>query len=263
MKSRQDIEFIFLDIDGTMVFDGELLPSAIETVQLLLQQNRKVALCTGRSVLHAQIIQDMLGLTEGVFFNGALVKRGNDVVRGLPFEQHVVERMIEYTQRHRLPLILHTDSRAIAPASLPERYAPLLKHYQYPEIEIVDIEDWLTTGIDVFQSNVFMTRTWDLLTENHFEECLLYRWDEEAVDLQVRGTDKSVGALALLETYGIEPEYALHIGDGGNDIGMFQAVGTAIAMGNAPESVQAHATMVTKPVDKDGMYHAFLDLGLI
>ena len=39
---------------------------------------------------------------------------------------------------------------------------------------------------------------------------------------------------------------------------MLQYVNVGIAMGNAPEKVKAYADDVTDPVDKDGLYNAFL-----
>ncbi len=74
------------------------------------------------------------------------------------------------------------------------------------------------------------------------------------MDLQKLHCDKSVGATALLKRLGVPPEHAMHIGDGGNDIGMFQTVGVSVAMGNADDGVKQYAKYVTDNVENDGVF---------
>ncbi len=50
-------------------------------------------------------------------------------------------------------------------------------------------------------------------------------------------------------------------GDGENDLSMFSAVGTSVAMGNAQDTVKAAATYVTTAVDDDGIYNAAKHFG--
>ena len=46
------------------------------------------------------------------------------------------------------------------------------------------------------------------------------------------------------------------IGDGGNDVAMFQQSGLSIAMGNASDEVKKHARFVTGSNDEDGFADA-------
>ena len=52
-------------------------------------------------------------------------------------------------------------------------------------------------------------------------------------------------------------------GDGEDDLSMFSAVGTSVAMGNAQDTVKAAATYVTTAVDDDGIYNAAKHFGLM
>ena len=56
---------------------------------------------------------------------------------------------------------------------------------------------------------------------------------------------------------------SLCFGDGGNDLGMFDAVGTSIAMGNGNSEVKEMADFVTDGVDENGIWNACVRLGLI
>ena len=68
---------------------------------------------------------------------------------------------------------------------------------------------------------------------------------------------------ATLERLGIDASEAIAFGDGENDLSMFSAVGTSVAMGNAQETVKAAATYVTTAVDDDGIFNAAKHFDLI
>ena len=67
----------------------------------------------------------------------------------------------------------------------------------------------------------------------------------------------------LCERLGIDASEAIAFGDGENDLSMFSAVGTSVAMGNAQDTVKAAATYVTTAVDDDGIYNAAKHFGLL
>ncbi|OFW77097.1 MAG: hypothetical protein A2201_00230 [Alicyclobacillus sp. RIFOXYA1_FULL_53_8] len=257
------IRAVFLDIDGTLVHQGRLVPSAEKAVRLLRQNDIYVALCTGRAQLHTRQIQHRLELPDAVYFNGGLTVQGEDVVKSNPLSPEVVQRIRDFSFANELPAIFHSRKDALVFTDIPSQLSSLLEEYQFPALNHVSSELWQAQTEDVYQANVFMAKTWDVPVQNHLPECLLYRWDDTAVDLQRRGCDKSVGALALLERLGISTSEAVHIGDGGNDVGMFQNMGMSVAMGNAPREVQHQAQMLTDRVQDDGVYHALKRLKLI
>jgi Cof subfamily protein (haloacid dehalogenase superfamily) len=263
VHARVAIRIVFLDIDGTLVHRGNLVDSARQAVQQLQANGLVVALCTGRSVLHTRAVQDELRINHAVYFNGALARSHDTTILSLPIKPSVVARLVAFTRYEGLPLILHTDRKAVSLTPVPERYHPLLRAYDFPPIEVVEWESWFGEAPNVFQANVMMTPDWDSRVSAAFPECLLYRWDHEAVDLQKGQCDKSIGASALLQHLGLSPEQAVHIGDGGNDVKLFQMVATSVAMGNAAPDVQRQATRTTSAVDEDGVFKACRDLGLI
>ena len=65
------------------------------------------------------------------------------------------------------------------------------------------------------------------------------------------------------EYYGFDKAEAVAFGDGNNDIEMLQAVGDAVAMGNASAELKAVATEVCRPVTEDGVYWYCVENGLI
>jgi Cof subfamily protein (haloacid dehalogenase superfamily) len=260
---QRTIEAVFLDIDGTIFYDGTLIESAKEAVRLLQRQNIRVALCTGRSILHTTEVQQTLNISHATYFNGGLAISDGDVVLSSPMEEDVVQRAINFSERNDIPIILHSLSRTLVFHPLPDKYLPIIESFKYPPLQRVSRNEWTAAEEQIYQMNLFMSGTWDQKVQNEFPECLLYRWHDEAVDLQKRGCDKIHGATALLHRWNISKERAMHIGDGGNDIRMFQELGVSVAMGNATDEVKKHAKLETAPAYENGVYLALKRLHLI
>ncbi|MFB5192121.1 Cof-type HAD-IIB family hydrolase [Alicyclobacillus fastidiosus] len=261
--TETSIDIVFLDIDGTLYADGGLVRSGVLAVEQLLKRDIPVALCTGRSVLHAQHVQDELNVPYGIYFNGGLVKSRSTVLYKAPFPVDDVLGIMHYAAQFDIPTVVHTHEKAVAFESIPERYEPVLRSFDFPQIEIVENGLDVLRTLPVYQINAFMTPEWDADFERRFPGCYIYRWNPTAVDFQRRKSDKSIGAMHLLTHLGISPENAVHIGDGGNDIGMFRTLGHSYAMGNAEQDVKREAKRVTADALDDGVAKALYDLGLI
>ena len=74
---------------------------------------------------------------------------------------------------------------------------------------------------------------------------------------------KGTAVRYLSDFLGIPIEDTIAIGDSENDLKMLKAAGIGIAMGNAPDYVKEAADDVTKSVEEDGVYYAFLKYGLL
>lgn len=255
------IEFVFLDIDGTLVYDRKLVPSSMGAIRKLQERGIGVALCTGRSVSQTVKLQRQLNIDHAVYFNGGLAMAGNDIVLEHPLQAGVVRNARAFFVEQRLPVVFHTLTESVTPAQLPGKLHSIMQGYDYPETRVD--KEGAHSDHEVFQANVFMTEDWDGQVLELFPECMIYRWHKEAVDLQKAGNDKSVGALALLRHFGIAPEHAVHFGDAGNDVGLFRALGTSVVMGNASEEVKPYADYETTRADQDGVQQGLQRLGLI
>lgn len=260
---KRKIEMVFLDIDGTLYAEGRIVPRSADAVGQLLANGMPVALCTGRSLLHAQHIQDELNVPYGIYFNGGLVKTGQNEIFAMPFDPDVVQGILAAAERRGISTIVHTHDHALSFDPIPDKFNPVMASYDFPPISVEPGWKQQMVGLDVFQINAFMTAEWDEIFESEFPACYIYRWHEQAVDFQRRKSDKSIGAKHLLNRLGIDPAHALHIGDGGNDIGMFRTLGHSYAMGNASDDVKREAKHVTTPALEGGVADALRDLGLI
>lgn len=83
------------------------------------------------------------------------------------------------------------------------------------------------------------------------------------VEVTAARVDKATGVLRALHTIDIQPEHVIAFGDMPNDIATFSAVGSSVAMGNAPDEVRNAATMQTASVEDDGFASMLAHLNLV
>jgi hydroxymethylpyrimidine pyrophosphatase-like HAD family hydrolase len=71
-----------------------------------------------------------------------------------------------------------------------------------------------------------------------------------------RGVDKGRGLLEVLSTLGLPPEKTACLGDGENDVSMFDVVGIKVALANSVEGLKRKADFVTSGSDGAGAMEA-------
>ena len=67
----------------------------------------------------------------------------------------------------------------------------------------------------------------------------------------------------FFDKLGLDPQYTMAFGDGGNDTTMIRKAGIGVAMGNAIDDLKKEADFVTTSVDEDGIRYALSHFGLI
>lgn len=75
--------------------------------------------------------------------------------------------------------------------------------------------------------------------------------------------NKAIGMDAVVKYFHADIKDTIAIGDGFNDLPMFEKAHLSIAMGNAPQEIKDKADRITTSLDDDGIYHAFKELNLI
>ena len=83
------------------------------------------------------------------------------------------------------------------------------------------------------------------------------------MEVMNKGISKGKTLHKLLDILHLKPENLMAFGDGQNDVDMFGAVGTAVAMGNGCEEAKAAANYITGAVDEDGIWNALKHFGIL
>ncbi len=246
-------KIIFLDIDGTLITDKETVNQlVIDKVNYLKSLGWTIALATGRTVGQAKQVISDLAITNGVFANGQTVMIDNEIIY-----QHVIPAQISkeiYTKarKHNLNIGYVTPDGIFLNRNLKGMVVKYkLRKYPFGGIKLAKL------AIDNVQGYWFFAQEKDLKQFNpqQISDFKVYQYGENTLEVLPQKFDKQKGVerfLAQLDS----PVYTVAIGDGTNDLEIFDIVDTKIAMANAIEKLQEKADFVTKSNIENGVAHA-------
>jgi Cof subfamily protein (haloacid dehalogenase superfamily) len=261
--SPSDRWLIGLDIDGTLVHDdGFLSPEVIKEVSRVKDLGHEVIIATGRAAANAVPVVRDLGIEQGyvVSSNGAVtVELDAEHPRGFKISDVVTFDPAEVLAQ----LIEHLPEAHFAVEDVDGSYR---FHRPFPTYALGD-QNFETPLEELMHHPV--SRVVVLSPQHDVDEFLglismiglasvSYAIGYTAwLDISPQGVTKASALENQRQRLGIANEQVLVMGDGRNDIEMFQWAkaggGLAFAMGQAPEEVQLAATDVTSSVTDDGV----------
>ena len=261
--SSSDRWLIGLDIDGTLVHDdGYLSPEVVKEVRRVKDLGHEVIVATGRAAANAVPVVRELGIEQGVVVssNGAVtVELDQDHPKGFKTIDVVTFDPADVLTQ----LIEHLPEAHIAVEDVDGSYR---FHRPFPTYALGD-QNFETPLEELMHHPV--SRVVVLSPQHDVDEFLgliskiglasvSYAIGYTAwLDISPQGVSKASALENQRQRLGIAREQVLVMGDGRNDIDMFQWAksngGLAFAMGQAPEEVQLAATDITSSVSDDGV----------
>jgi len=254
---------IAIDIDGTLVHDdGFLSPVVVKEVQRVRELGHHVIVATGRAAANAVSVVSDVGIEEGfvVCSNGAvtveldknhpqgyLVREviGFDpkpvlsqLIEKLP-EAHFAVEDIDGTYRFHKPF----PAYALGSKNI-ETPLEQLMHGEVSRVVVLspeqDVNDFLAIVGSVGLHSVSYAIGYTA-------------W----LDISPQGVSKASALEQRRKALDIPRDRVIVIGDGRNDISMFEWAnaggGFSFAMGQGPDEVKEAASMVTSSVEDDGV----------
>jgi Cof subfamily protein (haloacid dehalogenase superfamily) len=261
--SPSDRWLIGLDIDGTLVHDdGFLSPEVVKEVARIKDLGHEVIVATGRAAANAVPVVRDLGIDQGfvVSSNGAVtVELDTSHPRGFKISDVVTFDPAEVLAQ----LIENLPEAHFAVEDVDGSYR---FHRPFPSYALGD-QNFETPLEELMHHPV--SRVVVLSPEHNVDEFLgliskiglasvSYAIGYTAwLDISPKGVSKASALEHQRARLGIRNDQVLVMGDGRNDIEMFEwakkSGGLAFAMGQAPEEVQLAATNVTSSVTDDGV----------
>ncbi|WP_125702354.1 Cof-type HAD-IIB family hydrolase [Lacticaseibacillus daqingensis] len=258
------IQLIALDIDDTLLTSQkQLLPTTIAAVQAALARGIKVVLCTGRPLAGVAHYLKALGISGPeqyvVTGNGAV----SETVTGTVVAKHLIDRagyeaMTAYAIAHHLPFnvldeagVIYTadhDVDAMIVVQAAENFAGL-KIRQPAELPA---DFAIVKGLFVGPEALLDAAEAGVRAQFGQTHSVL-RAGRNFLEVMHEGVTKGQALRDLGAVLGIPAANMMAVGDEGNDIAMFEAVGCAVAMGNGTEAAKAAADFVTATNDEDGL----------
>lgn len=257
MANIEDIKIIFTDIDGTLFSHktNHVPESALNAIKEIQKKGLKIFLCSGRNyyLIRKTGILDIIKPDGIVMMNGAAVQIGEKIIYKYPIPEEVVNAMIKFSYRLKFGLTLIEESEGHI-NMIDDRVIDAHAKYgtRFPQPRKFPIPYDRT----VYQMIAFCDSFDESLFLPHLKSCKAARWDDYAVDIMPKDSDKAKGIMATLEYYGLDVKNAMSIGDGNNDLEMLLFTGVGVAMGNGNSDVKSVADYVTDDIDNDGWVKA-------
>lgn len=255
------IKIAFFDIDGTLLsFKTHAMP--VSTRRALAELRAKGVLtvvCTGRAA--AELPRDELddSFDAYVIASGQLCYNRQDVFRDVTIDPSDVRVMVDQVQRGLYDTVVMLRNYEFV-----NRMTPTIRA-QSDRCNIIYAVDDVELALEnpVYQICPFVAPGEEHVFLDVTANVIMTRWGPLCCEVLPAGGGKDQGVRAALDYYGLAPEEAVAFGDGGNDLTMFSAVGTKVAMGNACDELKVRADLVTDDVDDHGVWNACRSLGLL
>lgn len=269
-------ELLALDLDGTLFNDsGRVTAASVAAIQKAAEAGVKVVVATGRdydSVPWEQIAGT--DISYAITTNGSAVYQKDGRIclyeECLPAEK--MASVFAYLLEKEVYISVFIDGKNYTP----KRVFPYLANLELPDY-VINIILNSRTGIDdlvgcVKSGNAKIQKATLLFqkqedgsflnyedVKNYLENCpeiTVVDGGFHNLEFTKASVSKGTGLRFLAAHLGVPMERTMAIGDSENDIEILKAAGLGIAMGNAPETVKAHADTVTRTNEEEGVAHA-------
>jgi hydroxymethylpyrimidine pyrophosphatase-like HAD family hydrolase len=259
-------ELVVLDLDGTVVpyADEHVAPSprVQAAVAATLRAGVPVIVATGRAVWSALPTAADLGLhgVELVCSNGAVVYDPDSatVLHAVTIDPGPAARALA-GRSPDLTFAVENGTEGFRttagfPRDFPSRFldtTSLQDLVAHPTTRLVARAEAAQPDFEIYGAAADAAR--ELCGEVLDPD--VYGWEigyTGWIDVMAPGVTKATGAAMLAADLGVDPSGVLAVGDGENDLPLFEWAGRSVAMGQAPPTVRAGADEVTESVTHDG-----------
>ena len=271
----KQIRAILMDMDGTLLGRSQVAVSVanMEAVQAAIDKGVHVIPCTGRvyDMLPPQLLTQR-GLRYFVTSHGARAydrETGESIYEDLiPAEE--AAQLLEFLEGKDLYNEIAADGTIYFEKSVmeplpmelvPEHHVWYVRDNCYTAVES-PAAHFRERGTGVEKMNIYgvpealQQEVYDFVTASGF---IGHTRPGAGPNLEFshQGLDKLRAVEAILERLGVSYEETLAIGDSSSDLAIIKACRIGVAMGNAPENIQAAADYVTDLNIRDGLAKAF------
>ena len=258
------MKIIFLDADGTLLHHEGFIPqSALQACQLAQKNGHKIVLCTGRQKV--EVYGDMLKLDyDGMITgSGAHVEVNHHLLEERTFSKEQLQILLEYMHKNDIDAIFETTEGLVGNQKTYDHLDQMIqKQCRHLSLELfakhglVQVQhnlkvtdailEYPVNKISFLESDISYQQIYDAL-HRQFDlvPATFAPFGKESGEISEKTITKATGMKSILNYFDRSAEDAIAIGDGFNDLCMFEVAKTSVAMGNAPIEVQKKADRIT------------------
>lgn len=273
---------LLIDVDGTLVdYENHLPDSAVKAIRMARSNGHRVYICTGRS--KAEVYQNLwdIGLDGMIGGNGSYVEDHGQVVLHQLVTAEQCRHIVDWLHERRLEFYLESNHGLFASEHFETAGEPAIQAYSArkgksdaEQLRIRDVFPDMIFGGELYRDDVnkvsYILSSYqdNLDAQKEFPDLQCGTWGgagETALfgDLGVKNITKAHAIPCLLDYLGAKPEDTIAFGDAKIDIPMFECCAYSVCMGSGRTEAKAAADYITGDVDKDGLYQAFVHVGVI
>lgn len=272
-------KYIFLDIDGTLVdYDAKIPDSAILALKKAQKNGHKIIIASGRPLtkFYPQLLSS-LKFDGLIASGGACVIYQNKLIFKSTIEGDALLSAIDYFEKKDIKFILQASDNTYALSDFVDVVIPNMRSVGYSEDLIqsaysdVVITDDPRKVSNVEKFSFFLSPlspkeiSKDLHGRFYVVDYSVGNIKQELFfgEMTLSSVTKATAIEKLMNFANAPISDSIAIGDSGNDLEMIEFAGIGVAMGNSTEQIKNAADFITTDVDKNGIYNAFVKLGLI
>lgn len=274
-------KYLFLDIDGTLVgYDSKMPESALAALNAAKKNGHKVIIASGRS--RSIIYPDLLAAVDfdGIIASGgACVVCGGEVIFRSTIKGDTLRGIVNYLRREGIRFIVQSSNASygepdfrtvMIPAMIKSGFSEELIKKSFSDV--ITVDDILSVpDIEKFSYYLSPLSPQKISDDNDGKFYVTDFSVGKAADesgmyfgeMNMAGVNKATAIERYMAHVGASISDSIAFGDSGNDLEMMKFAGFSVAMGNATQPIKDAADMITDDVDNDGIYNAFVKLGLI
>lgn len=266
-------KIVMVDLDGTLLDDNKNVSKKnIEMINKVYKEKDIIfVIATGKNISDIKYITDAIGEPINQYIiasNGAVIKdnvKNDYIVKNYLTDEEVIN-IIDTYKKHNLMGLIQTEQGPVIEDKLAAEiqnvtYSENLKEYvlknKTSNIALITPmgkeEDLklLKNELENKFSSLASTALCDFTCTNNGRT-----FSSKYIDVMKEGSTKANAIKILINYLNISKEEVIAIGDGGNDIPMFEIAGYKIVMGNANEFVKSKADYITDTNNNDGVAKA-------
>lgn len=248
MKNKK---VIFIDYDGTLYHQSNdcLYEEVYELFDVAKKNNIDIYLTTGRTMLYLKNNPRLLKLLRGVIgANGSSIYEDNILIHKNYINKQDMKELDIYTKEHNISIVYFSDIYAYVNFKEEEVIERFINFNKVPVKKINTIDE-ISDEIELVCLYTDAINIDPMIDK--FNNVTIYKWGSRGADVIKKGLTKGTGIKTILMNNEYTKSYG--IGDGLNDIEMFENVDVSIAMGNASDEVKKHAKIVTNSLFERGV----------
>ena len=260
------IKAVFIDIDETLTnSQREVTEKTKLEIKKCVENGVKIILTSGRSRREAMDFQEHIGTSPYIVSsNGASAYDAENGVEiyNERIDPQMVLQLIKHSRENGYRIKLnYKDLLVMNEAAYPDEKD---KEVSYEELEKVALEEQVVqcviTSTDFEKMKVFRdyikNECVGIAVANEskrFKTPDLKPSRNYYCDVASSKVSKGNAVKAVCEYFQIKPEEIVTIGDGENDLSMFELTPNSVAMGNSLPEIKEKANYVTASNDEDGV----------